>query len=611
MLLTHLAVENFLGVCGEIQITLYPFTVLVGRNDVGKSTILKALDFFFNDMSLSEDHLNRRSTSSAVAVECWFDPNGISVVIDDEVETRFEDEELVDENGRVRVRKTWDLSGGRAKAEYKIYRKKYDSDDFLMCNQTELMNLCRQRDITTSRANGPEFNNAEKRRKLRQAYREEDANFIYEYTKLNTTGQGRPKAVYDGLKRVLPPFEYFRADSSLAETDKVIQDYIKREVQAIIDDCDKSEMERCVKDHLGSILGRLTTKINRTVSDEEQVEPKIDFDWSKIVKTSFHTQKDDIDVPLSQRGDGFRRITMMSFFEHLAEERRAESIIFAFEEPETFLHPSAQEQLFETLHDLPNAGHQIVLCTHSPILVANAPCDSLIHVRREEGKVAVEQNLDNYQKIADDLGISMRNQFVSMFDNAKVLLLVEGIDDAKAFNHTCDIYKASGEIDHTFSELHVAIIPMGGVNSIEHWITLDLLNQLSKPFIIWLDSDRSEENGPSPTLKSMEALPFELGSNLFVSYKRSLENYIPARCLQSWARLSVSIEYDGWTHVKNLVRAWPDGEEQARLGGKRVADRHFTKLRFEDLKESYKMPNGQDEFLVLYEAVTAKLNGML
>ena len=58
-----LKVKNFRGYKDETVIDFENFTVFVGKNDVGKSTILEALDIFFNDgknqkgISVRRDHL--------------------------------------------------------------------------------------------------------------------------------------------------------------------------------------------------------------------------------------------------------------------------------------------------------------------------------------------------------------------------------------------------------------------------------------------------------------------------------------------------------------------------------------------------------------------------
>lgn len=49
MKLIGVKLKNFRGYNNEIIINLDDLTVFVGKNDIGKSTILEALDIFFND----------------------------------------------------------------------------------------------------------------------------------------------------------------------------------------------------------------------------------------------------------------------------------------------------------------------------------------------------------------------------------------------------------------------------------------------------------------------------------------------------------------------------------------------------------------------------------
>ena len=42
-------IKNFRGYGRETEITFDKLTVFVGKNDIGKSTVLEALDIFFND----------------------------------------------------------------------------------------------------------------------------------------------------------------------------------------------------------------------------------------------------------------------------------------------------------------------------------------------------------------------------------------------------------------------------------------------------------------------------------------------------------------------------------------------------------------------------------
>ena len=99
----------------------------------------------------------------------------------------------------------------------------------------------------------------------------------------------------------------------------------------------------------------------------------------KDFQSAAKCKQEDANIPLSSRGDGFRRITMMSYFEMLAEEKKAgKDVIFGFEEPETFLHPGTQRLLYQKLHALMENGYQVVITTHSPNIVAETNLSDII-----------------------------------------------------------------------------------------------------------------------------------------------------------------------------------------------------------------------------------------
>lgn len=293
----------------------------------------------------------------------------------------------------------------------------------------------------------------------------------------------------------------------------------------------------------------------------------------------------------------------MAYFEHLAEENKTDNshMIFGFEEPETFLHPSAQEQLFEKLYDLTKTGYQVLISSHSPIIVASTNQNDLIHVTRVSNNSVYQTNITDLNDIASDIGINVDNQFVHLFDKAKVLLLVEGIDDAIALNHVSRVFKENGKVENTFEEKGIVTLPIGGCDSIKHWVTLDLLKKLTKPYFIYLDSDKQAINGDSSNETKLEGYGFVKEIDFLVSKKRTLENYIPCDALNRIVP-GANIAYGDFDNVKQLCKTH---EMAGSLGGGNVAERHFGKLTFEELNVLYQYDGG-NEFIDIYNAVNNK-----
>ena len=87
------------------------FNVIIGRNDVGKSTILEALEIFFNNETVKidiEDH-NVRANDSEMSIQVSFRPDDKQYTIDT-VPTDLHREYLLDENGELTIKKAWDCS---------------------------------------------------------------------------------------------------------------------------------------------------------------------------------------------------------------------------------------------------------------------------------------------------------------------------------------------------------------------------------------------------------------------------------------------------------------------------------------------------------------------
>lgn len=611
MRLAKAIITNFRGIRDTTSVNIDQFTCIVGQNDAGKSTILKAINAAINDLPLLSTDLNVDTQNTEVCIELLFEVNNKSVqLFEESINTTLEEENITNEQNLLHIKKTWNItSTSPTKPKTAVRRLRYtEENDFLLLNEASLIKLCKKHGIDTTKGNGATFNNVEKRAKLRTLFNEQKIEYSYVFEDIPSTGTGKPKQLWDSIKDILPSFEYFKADSSLSDSDASIQKHFKEMALSYIkSNVNYQEIETIIIEKLNAVLEKVTSKINDVVDSTEQVLPKVEFDWNKLISTTFVSKTTDKDIPLSSRGDGFRRITMMSYFEYLAEEENtdAKPMIFAFEEPETFLHPSAQENLFKKLMSLADNKYQVLISTHSPIIVGNTPISNISLVTKSKGSYELFQSDLDYKKIASDLGIKPDNQLFDLYNTAKALLLVEGIDDAKALKHNANLYKQNALIDSTFDELGIIIIPIGGCSAIKHWVSLDLLKSLQKPFFIFLDSDKNSENEQSPNEKKLLNLGFAKNKDFHITKKRLLECYIPHTALKR-IEPRFTLTYGDFDHVKNLIKNYHDDSVKGKLGGGNVVEKHYENLNFDDLRQTW-FDGMTDEFVYLYQAIIRKL----
>lgn len=101
-----------------------------------------------------------------------------------------------------------------------------------------------------------------------------------------------------------------------------------------------------------------------SLSDPTNLKPTFNVEMSSNIKTSVEYQ-----------GTGMIRAAVFGMLRYrqkwlsLREDDHARSLIICFEEPEIYLHPSAANQMREAIYDLSTTNSQIVASTHSPYLI--------------------------------------------------------------------------------------------------------------------------------------------------------------------------------------------------------------------------------------------------
>ena len=121
MKIDSIKIKNFRGYKDETEIKLNDLTVFVGKNDIGKSTILEALDIFFNDgkgvIKLDKTDVNVRGKKEEnldIEISVCFSELPEKIIIDSTVETSLQDEFMLNADGKLEVIKRY-KNGGAAK----------------------------------------------------------------------------------------------------------------------------------------------------------------------------------------------------------------------------------------------------------------------------------------------------------------------------------------------------------------------------------------------------------------------------------------------------------------------------------------------------------------
>lgn len=118
MKIKSVTLNCFRGYEQPVRVEMEDLCVLVGRNDIGKSTVLEALDIFFNDgkgcIKLDKDDINKKRLLSGddcveIAVEFCELPE--KIVLDTTNETSLSGEFLLTSTGTLHIIKRYQSAG--------------------------------------------------------------------------------------------------------------------------------------------------------------------------------------------------------------------------------------------------------------------------------------------------------------------------------------------------------------------------------------------------------------------------------------------------------------------------------------------------------------------
>ena len=119
MKLIGVQLKNFRGFRDSGRIPIGDMTAFVGENDVGKSTVLEALDVFFNgkdaETPLTGDDFNvdeRVGSSAKLEIRCFFSENGaLTPQKEGDIPFSLLDEGLLNKNGELEVARRYTRTG--------------------------------------------------------------------------------------------------------------------------------------------------------------------------------------------------------------------------------------------------------------------------------------------------------------------------------------------------------------------------------------------------------------------------------------------------------------------------------------------------------------------
>lgn len=466
ILIDKIRISGFRGL-KDFEMTLSETTVLTGTNNVGKTTILKAIQLALGSKSfLSVDDLNISNTGKAdkIIVDVKISPVNES----GEKQTEFEEEwEAVFTSDNIQYIETKACVPIRTTAIYNTLKSDFDKTQTILKEWEPTEGEVWQNLKTT-------------KNKLNL----EDIPFFYIEAQRDVVEDVKLRSSYLG-KMLSDVAEAYKPEDIKA-------------LEGIIDDLNKEAVDK------SSILSTIQTVL-------EGVDSAMDKKGSKVEITPFAKKIRDLNKNISIRygendnsftmdyhGMGTRSWSSLLTFKafvvqnaKIAKEKEQPFFpIIAIEEPEAHLHPNAQKRLYWQMSEMPG---QKIISTHSPYIASCADFNEIRGLYKDGN--SVKCGLINQ----DELSVADRRKLRQKVINtkgeiffSKAIVLFEGETEEQALPIFAEKY-----FERPALELGIDFIGVGGFG--QYLPFLQFAESLNIPWYIFSDG----EDGPIAKITSI------------------------------------------------------------------------------------------------------------
>jgi predicted ATP-dependent endonuclease of OLD family len=571
IIIKNIRIKNYGAYEDSEEVPISHLTAIIGKNDSGKSTILKAIEIFLKDGKLAEKDLHLPSTGIG--------PTEIIITFDQVSQEYLRNKKLLNRAGELTVKKTFNEIGKKY-SELKIFALDFDDVRFQNLyskKEPELNKITSEIKLDSTRS-GRSKTNERRISNLTEYAR----SYGITESEIWITPSSEIKSLID---ESLPKYHLFvndsKLDTEMSEYQKPFQEIISENLEN--DASLKADLSTNVTTAIQAIAKGVESNLKEQTDSIKALRFESDFQWDKLIHIMISVVDNySVDIPISNRGSGIKRLIVAALLKYQSDVTTQEKqVIYAIEEPETSLHPGAQRVLLDSLKRLVESGSQVLFTSHSPVFVAELELDQIILTKRESNTTQIYSgNRLNEKLVVDELGIRPQDIISGLYGH----IFVEGDTDIEFFNTVSQKLNNAKKISESFATKRIGLFPFGGSN-LKSYVERKLFKSLNRYFAVVVDSDKESESDAleKKTLKLKQQC-IEDGGKFFILRKREIENYI---------------HQDAYYRVTNdrITIGDFDNVKDMYFKNKDVLKKVLEEMTAEEImeKDRYKAPNGDEK----------------
>lgn len=385
MYISQIEISKYRVFNSNIEISFSNLTVLTGKNNIGKSTVLQALDLFFSTLS-------------------WvsFESSGQSWVRSRRYKEEFD--YPVQYEGKKGRKPNTKITVSCFFSNEEVQQAKADAD-------IDIKNLQKISIVFDKKKGVPEF--------FSEGHDEDSSRKVCAWVHENF------KFVYISSDRMMDGTRSKLLRALVYQT--VMSKGQKKRLKKV------AELYENIAAEFKKIGAELSKDLSDYMSDIKDVNFVLNekFDFEEFISIKDVQMNDGVNTSISQKGDGFKSIFSLSIMHYLAQQKYGKNFIFGIEEPEAHLNSGAIYDVKRKLYEL-STSFQVLYTTHSPILIERTNIgQNLIVQLSDDSKVALVRPAKSLKEIAKVLGVQPQENLLG----AELVIFVEGVTESNCILH--------------------------------------------------------------------------------------------------------------------------------------------------------------------------------
>lgn len=484
MRISKIRVENFRSI-QLAELDLSEFNVFVGKNNHGKTNLFEAIEWFYTGKGDLEKirHLQQPGLEVSVELEFTGIQSGIECVRNESTKAKFK--KFANGEDVVRVRRS--STDVRKRSLWDRTENKWTDKNFAGFDAS--FNDCLPRLEYVSTTVRPDA--------------------VSQYGKKTPIG-----LMLSGVLTTI-----------LEQSEKYSQ--LRKKFSEVFQD-PQSE----VRVQLSDLSGRVKVHLQKQFPECEEVEFDVALPEFDDLLKNFNTNIDDgVSTTAEEKGDGMQRALMLAIIQTYADFRRqheelGKCFVFMIDEAELHLHPTAQRQLKLALLYLAGQGDQVLINTHSSVLVTDEHDLQTIYQVEKMAKateISRAQAADKHRIVFDLLGGSPADlllppNFLIVEGRCEYELLTRLIKRHFPEMMRLQILRATGDIvqqERSFFAISMAYVPLHA-------------SPIYKDKVVFLADKPNDEQKPAYERFQRVYPAIKLDDRLWILPTTTIEEYYPS-----------------------------------------------------------------------------------